>query len=372
MTDTITNLLPEGLADRLPAEAAKVTTAMRAVLEVMDGHGYDRVSPPLMEFEESLAARMSGSGTRASFRFVDPASLRMLALRSDITPQIGRIAATALASQARPLRLCYSGEVAAIHADQLDPARQRIQTGAELIGSDTVAAACEIVTLALEAVRAAGATGVSVDFTLPDLIDVLASSSLPLSGAQMADVRRELDTKDAGGLKQAGGEAYLPLLYATGEFDDALAKLAAFDAGGDLASRIDGLQRIADRVGGDARVTLDPTERHGFEYQSWFGFTIYADGVRGALGRGGTYSIPTGEGRAETATGFSLFMDGLVYASQPDTARDTVFVPIDHDRAAAARFRAIGWRTVAALTAQDDARTLGATHRLDGQDVIAL
>ena len=30
---------------------------------------------------------------------------------------------------------------------------------------------------------------------------------------------RELDMKDAGALKAAGGEAYLPLLYATGPFD---------------------------------------------------------------------------------------------------------------------------------------------------------
>jgi len=45
-------------------------------------------------------------------------------------------------------------------------------------------------------------------------------------------------------------------------------------------------------VDGKARLTLDPSERHGFEYQSWFGFTLYAEGIPGAIGRGGTYSIP--------------------------------------------------------------------------------
>jgi ATP phosphoribosyltransferase regulatory subunit len=100
------DLLPEGLEDRLPAEAARITAAMRACLDVLGAHGYDRVRPPLLEFEASLAGRMAGAvagEARAMFRFVDPASLRMMALRSDHTPQIGRIAGTRLAGAARPL-----------------------------------------------------------------------------------------------------------------------------------------------------------------------------------------------------------------------------------------------------------------------------
>ena len=148
MTD---DLLPEGLADNLPAQSALLTRAMHDALQAMDAHGYDRVSPPLIEFEKSLGARMDGLQTRAMFRFVDPASLRTLALRSDITPQIGRIAATAMADEPRPLRLCYAGEVARIAADQLDPVRQRLQIGAELIGADSVNAATEVLLTAIEA-----------------------------------------------------------------------------------------------------------------------------------------------------------------------------------------------------------------------------
>ena len=281
------DLLPIGLEDRLPAEARAITAAMRDALGAMDSHGYDRVSPPLVEFEQSLAGRMDGHSTRRQFRFVDPASLRTLALRSDITPQIGRIASTGMASAPRPLRLCYAGEVATMVADQLAPARQRTQIGAELIGADTVAAASEIVLLALEAVEATGATGLSVDFTLPDLVDTLSAKAFPLDSDRIEAVRRELDTKDAGGLVSAGGEAYLPLIHAAGPFADAIERLKNTDAGGALASRIEGLEAIAAAVGSRARITLDPTERHGFEYQSWFGFTLYAEGSRRALGRGG-------------------------------------------------------------------------------------
>jgi ATP phosphoribosyltransferase regulatory subunit len=375
MSDIDRDLLPEGLEDRLPQNAAAATRVMRAIHDVMDAHGYDRVRPPLIEFEKSLASRMAGVQPRRMFRFIDPGSLRTLALRSDMTPQVGRIAATGLADAPRPLRLSYSGQIATIKSDALDPRRERLQVGAELIGSDGVAAAAEIVALAIEAVEAAGASGISVDFTLPDLVDTLADKALPLGADEIEAVRRELDAKDAGALKAVGGEAYLPLLYATGPFETAIEKLAAIDAankngGGALASRIEGLKQIATRVNGAARLTLDPSERHGFEYQSWFGFTIYAEGIRGALGRGGTYRIL---GVDEPATGFSLYPDPLIDAANgSESRRETVFLPLGHDPASAAKLRTEGWRTIAALSVDDEAAVLGCTHVLDGNEAKAL
>lgn len=369
MTDP-DDLLPEGLEDKLPREAEAITRAMNASLDVLWAHGYDRVRPPLVEFERSLAGRMaSGSddtSPRRMFRFVDPVSLRTLALRSDITPQIGRIAATSMADAPRPLRLAYCGETAVMKAGQLAPARERLQLGAELVGSDTVAAAGEIVALAVEALSAAGLTGISVDFTLPDLVDTLSQKAMPLNAAQVEDVRRELDMKDAGGLKAAGGDAYLPLLYATGPFEEAAQKLCDIDAGGALTSRIEGLKAIAARVGDTARITLDPTERHGFEYQSWFGFTLYAEGIRGALGRGGTYEIG---GSGEPATGFTIYVDKLADGSPDGERPKLVYLQEGHDADASAKLRNQGYRTIVQISEGESPSALGCTHRLDGGEI---
>ena len=362
MQETDRDLLPEGLEDRLPAGAAAAARVTRAVLDCLGGHGYDRVQPPSIEFERSLASRMAGISARRMFRFVDPASLRTLAIRSDLTPQLGRIASTSLAGAARPLRLCYAGQVVTIKGDGLDPTREHLQLGAELIGTESVAAAGEIVAVAIEALSAAGATGLSVDFTLPDLVDTLAAKAMPLAADRIEAVRRELDAKDAGGLVTAGGADYLPLLTAIGPFDAAIERLAAIDAGGALASRIAALREIAARVSGKARLTLDPSERHGFEYQTWFGFVIYAEGVSGALGRGGSYTI---NGSDEAAIGFSLYPDLLIDAlAASEPKRDALFLPLGHDAGHAARLRAIGWRTVAALGEGCDAKALGCTHQL--------
>jgi ATP phosphoribosyltransferase regulatory subunit len=227
----------------------------------------------------------------------------------------------------------------------------------------------EVVAVALEALAAAGARGISIDFTMPDLVDTLAAEALPVPADRIEAIRRELDMKDAGALREAGGEGYVPLLYAAGDFDEAIARIAALDEGGVLESRIAGLRRAAQRVPAGVRCTLDPTERHGFEYQSWFGFTLYAAGARGSVGRGGTYCI---RGSEERATGFSLYLDALPAADAGEAPRQALFLPLGHDREVAARLRAIGWRTVAALAEGEDARALGCSHRLEGSEAVAV
>jgi len=302
---TAAGLLPQGLRDRLPGEAAVQARRERALLDVIEARGYERIAPPLAEYEESLAARLKSSRTELA-RFVDPLSQRTLAVRPDITPQIARVVATQLAEVPRPLRLAYAGPVLKLGSGQLNPAREAMQVGAELIGDDSVAAACEIVDMAVAAMQAAGVTAVTVDLTLPDLVQTLAGLLHPPQTIARLDAL--LDMKDAGGLVAAGFADWLPLIAATGPVDTALAELHRFDHAGLMTSRLDGIVAIADALAGSgARVTLDPTERHGFEYQSWFGFSLFVPGISAAVGRGGSYAIAHGDGREESATGFSVY-----------------------------------------------------------------
>ena len=183
-------------------------------------------------------------------------------------------------------------------------------------------------------------------------------------------MRRELDAKDAGGLRDAGGEAYLPLLYASRAVrrgDRAARARSTPAARSPAGSRACG--RSPRGSAARARLTLDPTERHGFEYQSWFGFTLYAEGVRGTLGRGGTYRIR--RHATKPATGFSLYPEPLVEAVKAgEPRRDALFLPLGHDAArAAAKLRADGWRTRrGAVATRDDAAALGCTPPARWQD----
>ncbi len=360
-------LLPEGLRDRLPPQAEAASRLMHRVIVAIGRHGYARVLPPLAEFEENLVGRLKSSGARDLLRVVDPVSQRMLALRPDITAQVGRIATTRMGHAPRPLRLAYGGQVIKLRATQLRPERELAQAGAELIGTDAVAAVTEVLRVALDALAAAGVRDVTVDLTLPDLLDTLAAGMAGIGPARIAEVRALLDAKDAGALRAAGAEAFLPLLVAAGPVAPALARLRALEGAGRLASRLDGVAAIADAIGADAALTLDPTERHGFEYQSWIGFSLFGRAAAGAplhgeIGRGGSYAIVRPNGSEEPAVGFSLYLDPLVDAGLGVEPARRVFLPLGHDPADAARLRAEGWITVAAL-AEDD-RSDGCTHRL--------
>lgn len=357
---TSPSLLPEGLRDRLPPEAEALGRVRGAVLLATELNGYGRVDPPLAEFETTLLGRLKSSRGTDLLRVIDPISQRTLALRPDITAQVGRIAATRLAHRARPLRLCYAGQVLKVRGTQLRPEREMCQAGAEIVGTDAVPAVIEAIRVALDALAAAGATGLSVDLTLPDLVATLAAGPMPVDDVEA--VIHELDGKDAGALAALGATAYLPLIEAAGPVEAALEKLSALDARHLLASRVAGVRAIADAIGGRAAVTLDPTERHGFEYQSWIGFSLFADGVRGEVGRGGAYSIVHPGGREEPAVGFSIYLDPIVDAGVAPSGRDRVFLPIGTEAQVAPTLHAQGHATVAALSDADEPQALGCTH----------
>ena len=356
----MTGLLPEGFHDRLPPFADAAARVEACVLGVAHSYGYERADPPLAEFADALGSRLKAGGMRDAVRFVDPVSQATLAIRPDMTAQIGRIAATRMAHHPRPVRLSYAGAVMKLRASELRPERAMRQIGCELIGLDSVAAASEIVRVAVEALRAAGVSGLAVDFTLPDLVDTLAGKTM--DAETLEALRERLDAKDAGGVA-AIDPAYLPLIEAAGPFEAAMDRLKDIAA---LETRLSGLAQVAASIGDGVALTLDPTERHGFEYQSWLGFSIFAAGVRGEIGRGGTYNVIHEDGREEAAVGFSLYADPILDDGLGGGERRRLFLPFGTDAATGAALRAEGWVTVAALEAGDTPEAQLCSHVLTG------
>ncbi len=356
----MTGLLPEGFHDRLPPFADAAARLERRVLDAAFAHGYEQVDPPLVEFEGALTHRLKAGGARDSVRFVDPVSQATLAVRPDITAQVGRIAATRMGHHPRPVRLSYAGAVVRLRGGRIRPERAARQIGCELIGRESVAAAREVVGVAIEALQAAGLEGLSIDFTLPDLLGQLAGDMAPDT---LAALREALDGKDAAGVA-AIDRAYLPLIEAAGPFEAALARLRESAHGPALKTRLDGLAEIAASVPAGVALTLDPTERHGFEYQSWLGFSLFKTGVPVEVGRGGSYAIVHDDGAEEPAIGFSLYADAILDAGLAPVERRRLFVPVGADPAAAAELRRQGWVTVAALEAEDTPAAQLCTHVL--------
>ncbi len=365
MTSLAPGLLPEGLRDRLPPHAEAIAALVHGLTARFASHGYERVQPPMVEYEESLGSRLGGAARRELLRFTDPVSQHTLALRSDMTGQVGRIAVTRLAGAARPLRLSYAGPVLRVRGTQLSPERESVQAGAELIGSDSAVAAGEIIAVAVEALHRTGAAGLSIDITLPTLVADLAAAGWPMGKATLAQVQALLDGKDSGGLAALDAGAFEPLISAAGPAAAAFERLSALPLPSAVAARLSAVAALVAGLEGVA-VTLDPTERHGFEYQTWIGFSLFAEGIQGEVGRGGAYVVMKPDGGIEPAIGFSLYVDGLVDAGLGIVDARRVLLPPGTDPAVGARLRSEGWATVAALAPDAAPADFRCTHVWDG------
>ncbi|RMD90626.1 MAG: ATP phosphoribosyltransferase regulatory subunit [Alphaproteobacteria bacterium] len=367
-------LLPEGLRDDLPPWAEHEAHLVDCLMAIFAAHGYERVAPPLVEFEESLLAPAGAASATSMFRLLDPVSQRMMALRSDMTPQVARIAQTRLASRARPLRLSYAGHVLRVKGTQLRPARQFRQAGVELIGTDCLEADLEIIGLATEALTALGVRGLSVDLVSPTLVPAIAAR-LGLDREAAAAARSALDAKDVGALAtfpQEARELLSALMRCAGTVAETADRLAGLPLAGEAAAIRDRYlataRAVAERAP-DLMVTLDPGEIRGFEYHNGIGFALFARNVRGELGRGGRYRAKGPEGDGEPAVGFSMYLDSLIRAVPAPQAVRRLYCPFGTGPERAAHLRGEGWRTIAGLAATDDpegeARRLGCTHILD-------
>jgi ATP phosphoribosyltransferase regulatory subunit len=370
-------LLPAGLRDLLPPEAETEASAVEALMDVFAAHGYQRVKPPLLEFEDSLLAGSGAAVADQTFRLMDPDSQRMMGLRADTTPQVARIATTRLAGAPRPLRLSYAGQCLRVRGSQLAPDRQIAQAGIELIGHDSPEADAEIVLVAAEALAALGLTRVSFDLTLPMLTPTLLDEA-GITGAARSALARALDRKDAAAVTRHGGvlaPVLTELLLAAGPADRALAALEVArlpNSAGGLAARLAAAVTAIRARAPYLRLTIDPVEFRGFRYETGVSVTVYAPGRHEELGRGGRYIC----GETEPATGLTLFPDAVLRAAPRRDARPRALVPFGASQEAAAALRAHGFATVAALTPATDAaaeaRRLDCSHILQGGDAVPL
>ena len=378
-------LLPAGLRDILPPEAGFEARIRESLAATFESHGYDRVKPPLVEFEEGLTSGAGAAVSGDTFRLMDPVSQRMMGVRADMTTQVARIALTRLSDVARPLRLSYTGEVLRVRGTQLRPERQFAQVGAELIGSDSAAADIEIIAIAVESLREIGVPYLSVDLTIPPLVPALMTEA-GISDQESEALRDALDRKDIEAVRKLGGtqaEAFYGLMDATGLADPALAALTSLTLSDEPARELQRLRAVVEGLGQrvpDLRITVDPAENRGLEYHTGVAFTFFSHGERGEIGAGGRYVAgmngDAGNDNGEPATGFTLFVDTILRVLPDPPFAPRVYVPVGSEVSALAALRQDGWVTVAGVETVSDnageAKRLGCTHIWSSQGPVAV
>ncbi len=346
-------LLPNGLLDLLSPQAESEARAISSFMQTFAAFGYNRVKPPLVEFEESLLGAGPGKAlSRQTFRLMDPVSQRMMGVRADVTAQIARIATSRLSETKRPLRLSYAADVLRVNGTQLRPERQFCQVGCEMIGTDTVMADVETMLIALKALSSLSIANLSIDLTVPTLVQNLYED-LGIGEDDAFSLDEIVEQRNRDAVLASGSPAasmIVALMELEGAAEKSLPKLKALGLKGKAA---EDMKRLSDAAEGLAsalkvyglsdiiQITIAPLERRGFEYQTGVSFTLFASGARGELGRGGRYDVAVSGKAPETATGFTLYMDSILRVAPAFKAPEQKNVSADAD-----------WETVKALQEQ--------------------
>lgn len=369
MTDKDRWLLPEGIEDVLPPQAAALERLRRQLLDLFHCWGYELVIPPLVEYLESLLTGTGNDLNLQTFKITDQLTGRLMGVRADMTPQVARIDAHRLKRSA-PVRLCYMGTVLHTRPDGFSRSRNPLQVGAELYGHGGIESDGEILCLMLEMLKHTGINDVHIDLGHVGIFRGLAQEAgltpeqeTTLFDALQRKAKAEIETFLAQLVMDAGQRRRLISLVDLNGADEVLhdARQLLEGAGPQVISAINNLQAIAAlarRQSADIPLYFDLAELRGYHYYTGIVFAAFVPGHGQAIAQGGRYDdIGRVFGQARPATGFGTDLKTLLaLAALPASAQaNGILAPYTEDstlHALVRELRARGERVVYALPGQ--------------------
>ncbi len=361
-------LLPDGIEEVLPPEAARIEAARRQVLDLFQRWGYEFVVTPHIEYLESLLTGAGQDLDLRTFKVIDPQTGRQMGFRADITPQVARIDAHTLRREG-PSRLCYAGSVLHAQPRALTTSRSPIQLGAELYGDASPASDVEVISLLLEMLEQAAVPDVHIDLGHVGIYRGLARAA-GLSGEveqQLFDALQRKAVDEVAVLTEALPSELRKMLRALAELCGDrdvldLAQACLVEAPDEVHAALDDLIAIADTLSRrypEVPLYFDLGELRGYHYHTGVVFAAFVPGVGQSIAQGGRYDdIGADFGRARPATGFSTDLKTLVTLGQMelDEPAAGIWAPDNHDLylwKAVRLLRGENSRVVQALPGQD-------------------
>ena len=223
-------LLPRGINDLLEEKSFQESFLSQSLMNIFKLNGYEKVSPPLIEFEENYTLFLDTTNNQNIFRITDPISNKPMYIRNDITPQIARIASKKLYKDAKIVRLSYIGDVLRPKGSQLHPERQIKQAGIELYGAPSVSGAIEVISTGIQALAEINISNLIIDITMPNLTNLILENS-KLNKQEIKLAESYLKVKNIKKIETIPncGKLLSKIADSAGENDRALNKLYKID-----------------------------------------------------------------------------------------------------------------------------------------------
>jgi len=303
--------IPSGTRDVLPDEMRELRAITEALRGAFEREGYGEIYTPAIEYESVV--RQAGRAAQPAYRVFDDHG-NILALRTDMTVPIARVAATRYATAQPPLRFCYFAHAYRQVRPHRGQMREFLQAGIELIGASAPEGTAEALTVMCRALEAAGLTTFRVGLGDASLFPAL------MAGCEVPEAAR-------GVLLEALRERNFVAL----EHEVAQLDLRAEEAGllvsvpqmrggadvlqaspGPVAEALTGLRGVLELLDGAVaeRVIFDLGLVRGLGYYTGAVFDVYDPALGVPIGGGGRYDDLVGRfGRSLPAVGFALTVD---------------------------------------------------------------
>ncbi len=378
-------LLPEGVEEYLPEQAERLESLRRELLNLFHSWGYELVIPPLIEYLESLLVGVGHELDLETFKLIDQSTGRSMGVRADMTPQVARIDAHRLRTEA-PSRLCYLDTVLLSRQDGFAGSRTPLQLGAELYGHAGIESDIEMLRLMIETLRVTGLKEFYLDLGHVGIFRALSRQAQldidqekVLFDALQRKARPEIEDYLATiNIDRAVAQMLIGLVELNGDYgvlDEAESVLAR--AGTEVQQALVNLQRIARMARSqlnDVPVYFDLAELRGYRYQSGVVFAAFTPGHGQEIARGGRYDeIGRLFGRPRPATGFSSDLKTLMALSplQP-YKKDAILAPASECEVLQRTIRELrsqGFRVISELPGQaGNGNDLGCDRKLEKVD----
>jgi len=374
-------LLPDGVADILPAQAQTIESLRARLLHTLATRGYSLVYTPFIEYVESLLSSNDVNNHDldiVTFKLIDQLTGRLMGVRADITPQVARIDAHVNPTDGIA-RYCYAATVLHTRPQGLSASRTPLQIGAELFGYEGLAADLEMIDVMLTVLADAGLTeNLHLDLGHVAVFRALArTAGLTQEQEQVLfDIYQRKSIPELKEFSQSVplGSDFLTLGRLSHDLTALTSQLSAQaqqnadvqEALAQLAATLAHVQAHWPQVD----VSVDATELRGYHYHTGLVFAVYAPSLATPLAKGGRYNgVGQAFGRARPATGFSCDLYALT-GYLPVAERVVIAAPAGRETdllAAIAAARGAGQIVIQALDSSDPIN-IQATHVLNFVD----
>ena len=217
----------------------------------------------------------------------------------------------------------------------LRPERQFLQVGSEIIGTESVLADIEIISLAYSSLKKIGIKNITLELTSKIFLEEIFSKIKDSRSLNKLKIFiKQKDIKNSLALiKHKDDRLMLKCLFnLTGNYRDLDKKINNVKLTDSLKLEIDIIKKISKKLNfkNNDQIIIDFTEIDNKNYHDGIKFTFFAKDVRGEVASGGRYKIKRND-TDESAVGFTCFMDTVLRASSFENNKKKILIPFGTD-----------------------------------------